>query len=289
MVGVAQLVELLVVVQVAAGSSPVTHPKLGRCMTASAVRCGRKRAAKAIQSGTARDRRRRRQPGTVWTWPAGLRRGRKYTTSSGIDAVDLRSTARPVRRRHEACDQGVRPGGANGWPPSLSRASIRCDGAANTTGQRLRRHHAERLFTQVRQLVERQPAIQSDTQPPPVTDVGWAEELLGSLRDEICLYALGGGTPQMRKVVVVVTVGPHVHERLPAPDEESRGPVTQPFLHLRQRKASPADMIHRGISGVHPGDCRASPSRWYASVAYAPLAQLAEQLTLNQRVRGSSP
>jgi hypothetical protein len=37
MVGVAQLVEHLVVVQVVAGSSPVTHPKARRCVSAESA------------------------------------------------------------------------------------------------------------------------------------------------------------------------------------------------------------------------------------------------------------
>ncbi len=40
MVGIAQLVEHLVVVQVVAGSSPVTHPKSEPALTTEAVRAG---------------------------------------------------------------------------------------------------------------------------------------------------------------------------------------------------------------------------------------------------------
>ena len=59
------------------------------------------------------------------------------------------------------------------------------------------------------------------------------------------------------------------------------------LLWLAQRSRSLAPATARMALGG--AGLRATPPLLLASLNVAPLAQLAEQLTLNQRVRGSSP
>src|SRR4051794_25587545 len=163
------------------------------------------------------------------------------------------------------------------------------DRLVEPTDQRRRSGGAEGLLTQLAQLAVAEPAVETDADPTSVTDRRRPEELLGVAGDQLALSARRRREPQVRELVVVVAVGPQHRERLLAAHEVGRRAVARPLLDLRQPLAGGAEAVEKARRGRHDSDFRDPWARCYADSARAPLAQLAEQLTLNQRVRGSSP
>ncbi len=123
-----------------------------------------------------------------------------------------------------------------------------------------------------------------------MSDVRRPEEPLRVAAGQRLLSAGWSGAPQVREVEVVVALPPHRHERLLAPDEERRSTVAQALLDLGQVSACSTYVVDHSLVAAHLSDVRGAAGRaGMLPFASAPLAQLAEQLTLNQRVRGSSP
>ncbi len=155
--------------------------------------------------------------------------------------------------------------------------------------ERSGRHRAVGVLAELGELVRRDAPVKAYADPAAVTDVRRHEEVLRLAADEFLLRPGGRGQPKVREMVLVVPVGPDAGERLPPPHEERRCAVTGALLNLRQAGAGCAYSVDGCSHAAHESDFRVASPAGRLPNASAPLAQLAEQLTLNQRVPGSSP
>lgn len=74
-------------------------------------------------------------------------------------------------------------------------------------------------------------AVEANSDPSSMTDVRWIEESLWLALDERLLRSFGGGTPEVRELVVVVSQWPEHHELLRR--KESWRAVALALGHLR--------------------------------------------------------
>src|SRR6202035_3471353 len=82
-----------------------------------------------------------------------------------------------------------------------------------------------------------QVTVQPHADPASPAHVGRPEEAAPLTGAELLLRSGQTRAPQVRKVVLVMAVGPQGHERLLVPDEPGRRAATEPLGQLRQRQA----------------------------------------------------
>jgi hypothetical protein len=111
-----------------------------------------------------------------------------------------------------------------------------------------RRHAAIRVLAKLLDLIEIDVSVETYANPSTRPDVGRSKEAFGGQLDEISLNTVRRGAPEMREVVVVMTMNPQ-HGELSS-NEEGRSSVTRAFRRFGQVQADSSYTIFE-VTFVH--------------------------------------